>query len=66
MRESLGLLGEFAPEENLLDEPIWGLAMPACLTKLHVPHGCPGPRADSVWTLNLRVVRGENSDTTIA
>jgi hypothetical protein len=65
MKDPFGLTGELAPEEICI-ELTRGLTGPLPLTKLQVPHGSPGPRADSVCTLNLRVVRGENSETTIA
>ena len=66
--EPLGLPGEFGAEfRSCRDkEPRIRGSLGVCLTKLQVPQGSPGPRADSACTLNLIVVRGEKSDTTIA
>lgn len=66
MREPFGDPGELGGEASSRDELTLGLPRPSCFTKLHVPQGSPGPRAASVCTLNFRVVRGENSETTMA
>lgn len=65
---AFGLPGEFGAEFKSCrdEEPRIRGSLGVCLTKLHVPQGSPGPRADSACTLNLIVVRGEKSDTTIA
>lgn len=66
--DPFGLIGELAPDpvSCLIDEDGKPACAIVCLTKLHVPQGSPGPRADSAWTLNLIVVRGEKSETIIA